>query len=423
MFLQKMEEKFVPLLMKISENKRLIAIRDGMSLTIPFTIIGSIFLIIANLPLQAWMDFIAPVSGVISAPVNVTFGVLGLISVIGISYNLAKGFQLEPITNTIIAVLAFLLATSTEEFSINVDSLGATGMFTGIIIALLTTEIHRFFVKRNIVIKMPEGVPSAVSHSFASLFPAAAMIALVWIIRVVLGIELNAIIQTVFSPLVYGLSTLPGLLIYALLACMLWVVGIHGDHALAGVATPIFLANLAANTAAFQAGDQIPNIVVDGFWIIFMCLGGTGSTLGLVLAMVRSKAKRYRTLGRLSLPSAVFCINEPVIFGFPIVMNPMMMIPFIATPMLLGGITYLLMSFGIIGKIVFLVPWTTPPVLNTFLATSGDIPATVWSLISVAVSYFIYLPFFKIAEKKELQDEAILKENAAASEKRETAQV
>ena len=396
-------EKYVlPVFLKIGENKVLVAIRNGLTLTIPFTIVGSFFLILGNLPIKAWTDFIEPVSGMLNAPVSVTFGILGLIAAIGIGYNLAIGFGVDPISNTVITTVAFLLATLTEDFTIDPALLDATGMFTAILVAIFTTFVYRFFVVKNITIKMPEGVPPSVSRSFASMMPAATVIGSIWIIHVLLKINLNEILQWIFQPLVFGLSTLPGLMVYTLLACFLWSCGIHGPNVLAGIATPIFLSYLAANTAAFQKGQPIPYEVADGFWILFMSIGGSGGTMGLVLAMLRSKSKLYRSLGKLSFPSAIFCINEPVIFGFPIVMNPLMMIPFIATPMVLGASSYVLMKVGIIGKIVFLVPWTIPPIIGPYLATNGNIPAAIWSVCTIVISYLIYLPFFKIAEKKQL---------------------
>lgn len=408
------ENKIVPILFKVGQNKRLIAIRNGLSITIPFTIIGSFFLIIGNLPIQAWMDFISPYSEIINAPVNVTFGMLGLISAIGIGYFLGKELNVEPISNAIITLVAFLLATLSVENTLDIEAMGAVGMFTAIMVALFTVEIYRFFIQHHITIRMPEGVPPAVAQSFISLIPAFVVILSIWIVRVIIGIDLNEIIQIIFQPLVFGLDSLPGLMIYSVLVCLLWTAGIHGDHALAGIATPIFLSNLAANTAAFQAGTPLPHVVVDGFWIVFMCLGGTGSTIGLVLNLLRSKTKTYKSLGKLSLPSALFAINEPVIFGFPIVLNPIMMIPFIVTPLILGSTAYILTNLGIIGNIVFLVPWTTPPIIGAYLATNGNIPAAIFSALSVVASYFIYLPFFKVAEKKQLtleQNESKLKED------------
>ncbi|MEC6746909.1 PTS transporter subunit EIIC [Marinilactibacillus sp. XAAS-LB27] len=396
------ENKIVPILFKVGQNKRLIAIRNGLSITIPFTIIGSFFLIIGNLPIQAWMNFISPYSEIINAPVNETFGMLGLISAIGIGYFLGKELNVEPISNAIITLVAFLLATLSVENTLDIEAMGAVGMFTAIMVALFTVEIYRFFIRHRITIRMPEGVPPAVAQSFVSLIPAFVVIVAIWIVRVIIGIDLNEIIQIIFQPLVFGLDSLPGLVIYSLLVCLLWTAGIHGDHALAGIATPIFLSNLAANTVAFQAGTPLPHVVVDGFWIVFMCLGGTGSTIGLVLNMLRSKTKGYKSLGKLSLPSALFAINEPVIFGFPIVLNPIIMIPFIVTPIILGSAAYILTNLGIIGNIVFLVPWTTPPIIGAYLATNGNIPAAIFSALSVIASYYIYLPFFKVAEKKQL---------------------
>lgn len=399
------ENKIIPILFKVGQNKRLTAIRNGLSLTIPFTIIGSLFLIIGNFPIQTWMDFISPYSDILNAPVNVTFGMLGLISAIGIGYYMGKELKVEPISNALMTLVAFLLATLTAENEINIESLGAVGMFTAIIVSLFTVEVYRFFINHNITVKMPEDVPPAVAQSFVSLIPTFFIITIIWIMRVILGIDLNAIVQSIFQPLVFGLDSLPGLIIYTLIVCLLWSAGIHGSHALAGIATPIFLSNLAANTAAFQAGNPLPHVVVDGFWIVYMSLGGTGSTLGLVLNMLRSKSESYRSLGKLSLPSAIFTINEPVIFGFPIVMNPIIMIPFIFTPIILGSAAFVLTKLGVIGAIVFLVPWTTPPVIGAYLATNGNIPAAIFSAVSIVISYFIYFPFFKVAEKRELLSE------------------
>lgn len=216
-----LENKFIPVLYKLGQNKRLTAIRNGLSLTIPFTIIGSLFLIIGNFPIEAWMEFIAPYADLLNAPVTVTFGMLGLISAVGIGYFMGKELGVEPISNALITVIAFLLATLTSEYTLNIEALGAVGMFTAIIISLLTVEVYRFFVRHKMPIKMPENVPPAVAQSFVSLFPAFVVLAFVWIMRVILGIDLNAVIQTVFQPLVIGLDSLPGLALYTLIVCLL----------------------------------------------------------------------------------------------------------------------------------------------------------------------------------------------------------
>ncbi|MGX7150018.1 PTS sugar transporter subunit IIC [Enterococcus ureasiticus] len=400
------ETKLLPVLLKVGNNKHLIAIRNGISMTIPFTIIGSFFLIIGNFPIKAWTDLIEPWSNLLNAPVNVTFGVLGLISAIGIGYHLGKELGTDPISNSLLTTIGFLLATTNNDLSVNIDALGASGMFTAIVIGIFVTHSFRYFVKKNIVIKMPEGVPPTVAMSFTTLIPGAFVLIVIWVLRCLFGIDLNALISYLFQPLVSGMGTLPGMLIYTTLVCLLWICGIHGDNILSGIATPVFLGYLAENTHAFQNGVQAQNIIAEGYWIVFMCIGGTGATLGLVLNMIRSKSKMYKSIGELSLPSAIFCINEPVIFGLPIVMNPIMIIPFIGTPVILCIGTYILMSMGIIGKIVIQVPWTIPPVIGAYIATNGNIGAAIWSIISIAISYIIYMPFFKMMETQQLKNEA-----------------
>ena len=406
------ENKLVPILIKIGENKILVAVRNGITLTLPFTISGSLFLILANLPIPGWSDFLGPFADKLSAPVAVTFGAIGIISAIGISYNLAKQYKLDAITCSAITMVVFLLAQLDQEYTLNVDNLGAAGLFSAIILSIITVHIIKFFISRNIVIKLPEGVPPAVAQSFAGLVPAAVAIVLIWFIRVLLNFDINAFFTWILSSLVMGLGTLPGMLILIFLISILWCCGIHGDNVLSGITSPIFLKYIAENTQAYLNHQPIPHITADGFYIVFMCLGGTGATLGLVISMLRSKSKLYKSVGELSLPSAIFCINEPVIFGFPIVFNPIMMIPFTITPMILCTLTYALMYFNIIGRPVLQIPWTMPPIFAAYFVTGGNIPAVIWSACTIVISVFVFLPFFKMAEKKQLEkEEAESREN------------
>lgn len=399
------ESKVVPVLIRIGENKILVAVRNGIALTLPFTITGSLFLIIANLPIPGWTEWLGPYADKISAPVAVTFGAIGLISAIGISYNLAKEYKLNAITCCIVTLVVFLLAQLNDKYQLNVDNLGASGLFSAIILAVLTVQIIRWFINHQIVIKLPEGVPPAVAQSFASLVPAAVAITLIWFIRVMLNFDINSFFTMVFSPLVSGLGSLPGMLVLIFLISLLWCCGIHGDNVLSGITSPIFLKYIAENTQAYLNHQPIPHITADGFYIVFMCIGGTGATLGLVLAMLRSHSKMYKSVGKLSLPSAIFCINEPVIFGCPIVFNPLLMIPFTLTPMILCVSTYSLMYFDIIGRPVLQIPWTMPPIFAAWFMTGGNIPAVIWSFCTIAISIAIYFPFFKLLERQQLEKE------------------
>lgn len=409
------ESKVIPVLIRIGENKILVAIRNGIALTLPFTITGSLFLIIANLPVPGWSEWLGPWADKISAPVAVTFGAIGLISAVGISYNLAKEYKLNAITCSAVTLVVFLLAQLNDKYQLNVDNLGAAGLFSAIILAVLTVYIIRWFIGHEIVIKLPDGVPPAVVQSFASLIPAAVTITLVWFVRVMLGFDINEFFTQILSPLVSGLGSLPGMLVLIFLISLLWCCGIHGDNVLSGITSPIFLKYIAENTQAYLNHQPIPHITADGFYIVFMCIGGTGATLGLVLAMLRSRSKMYKSVGKLSLPSALFCINEPVIFGCPIVFNPLLMIPFTLTPMLLCISTYSLMYFDIIGRPVLQIPWTMPPIFAAWFVTGGNIPAVIWSVCTVAISVAIYFPFFKLLERQQLQKERHEEQRASDS--------
>lgn len=399
------QKNIVPPMVKMAEQRHLRAIRGGLYLTIPFIIIGSFFLIIANLPFEGWSDFLGDFGPKLGAPVGVTFGILAVITAIGIGYNLAKEYQLNPISGGAIALVGFMVTQVNSEYKLIVDNFGSSGLFTAIVISLLSIEVYKIFVDRNIIIHLPEGVPPAVMNSFASLVPGAGVVVLIWLIRVVLGFDITQFLALVFSPLVFALNTLPGILFFEFFVCLLWTVGIHGDNILGGIAEPIFLQYLAANTAAYMAHQPIPYITGYGFHTLFVALGGTGATIALVILMMRSKDKAYKSLGKLAFPSAIFEINEPVIFGFPIVLNPTMMIPFILTPMVLCTATYFLMDLNILARPVAVVPWTMIPIIGPFLVTGGDIKAAIWGAISIVISIVIYYPFFKSAERAQLANE------------------
>lgn len=401
-----LENSVIPVLIRVGENKMLVAVRNGIALTLPFTITGSVFLILANLPIPGWTEWLGPFAEKLSAPVAVTFGAIGLISAIGISYNLAKAYQLSAITCCIVTLVVFLLAQLNENYQLNTDNLGAAGLFSAIILAVVTVHIVRFFIQHNVVITLPDGVPPAVAQSFASLIPAAVAITLIWFVRVILNFDINHFFTLLFSPLVTGLDSLPGMLVLIFLISLLWCCGIHGDNVLSGITSPIFLKYIAENTQAWLHHQPVPHITADGFYIVFMCLGGTGATMGLVMAMLRSRSKLYKSVGKLSLPSALFCINEPVIFGCPIVFNPLLMIPFTLTPMILCTATYTLMYFDIIGRPVLQIPWTMPPIFAAWFVTGGNIPAVLWSVCTLVISALVWLPFFKLAERRQLQTEA-----------------
>ncbi|MCB9260065.1 MAG: PTS sugar transporter subunit IIC [Ignavibacteriales bacterium] len=391
----------------LSENSYLSAIRAGMVAVVPLTIVGSIFIIISYFPFAGWEEIISPFRTILEIPVNATFGLLAVFVCFSIGYDLGLQMKQEAIISASMSTLIFfLIQFNPEDGSLMFDNLGSSGIFTGIIIAFISVRIQKFFTDKNLVLRLPKNVPPVVYESFVSLTPLLALLVGFWIIRYLLGIDINLLVQTMFQPIVFAFNTLPGILVYAFLVAILWSIGINGDNAMDAIAAPIFLQYLTANVAAMSAGEPLPYITAYGFFTTFVNVGGTGATIALALIMLNSKEPGYRKISRFSLPTQIFQINEPIFFGFPIVLNPILMIPYVLNALLLTAGTYLMMYFDFINKPVINVPWTTPPIIGHYLVSGGDWRAALWGVVSLFIAMLVYFPFAKIAERKRLSDEA-----------------
>ncbi|WP_125707951.1 PTS sugar transporter subunit IIC [Lacticaseibacillus porcinae] len=413
-FMTWLQEKVMPPMAKVGNNKYLVSIRNGLVLTLPAIISGSVFLILGNIPITPWLNFIKPYEDMINVAVNGSFGIISLLAVIGIGYELAKALEVDAISGAGLATMAFVITSFSNKHTLNVDNFSSSGLFTAIITAFIAVSIFSFFIKRNIVIKLPDGVPTAVSNSFVALLPGFVILILFWVVREPLNIDINQVIQNIFHPLLFAMNSLPGILVYTLLVSVLWVCGVHGDMTLEGIADPIFLQFLAANGTALANHQPLPYVTASGFSSLFVNVGGTGATITLVALMLFSKSKTYRDLGRLAFPSALFEINEPVIFGFPIVMNPLTMIPFIVIPLVLATMSYILITIGWISAPSAMVPWTMPPIIGPLMATGWDWRAAVWSALELVIAGAGYYPFFKVAEKQMLAHETETADKAEA---------
>jgi cellobiose PTS system EIIC component len=397
----------VPALTALSENTYMSAIRAGMVSVVPLTIIGGVFMIFSYLPVAGWDKIVAPYLQLLQVPVTATFGLLAVFVCFSIGYDLGKKLNQEAIVSATIATVVFLMIQiRLEDLTFSMEGLGSQGLFTAIIIALVAVRVQKFFTDRNMVIKLPANVPRVVYESFLSLSPLFFLVLIFWTIRFLLGVDINRFVQTAFSPLVFALNTLPGILVYAFLVTMLWSVGINGDNAMDAIVGPIFLQYLAANVQAMTQGQPLPYVTAYGFFTSFVNVGGTGATLGLALIMVNSKEPGYRKVARLSLPTQVFQINEPIFFGFPIVLNPIFMIPYILSALTLTTGSYLLMHWNVIHRPFVNVPWTTPPIIGHYLVSGGDWRAAVWGGMSIVIAMVIYFPFAKTAERQRLRAEA-----------------
>ena len=391
----------VPFLTAVGENPYMVAIRNGMVSVAPLTILGGLFTAVVYLPIPGWESRIAPYSQLLQIPVTATFGLLAVFVCFSVAYELAKQFGLEPPVSGSMATLVFLMIQiRREDLTLAMDGLGSQGLFTAIVIALVCVAVQRVFHRANLVIRLPRNVPPVVYESFVSLTPMIFLVVLFWALRFGAGLDINSGIQKAFSPLLVALNTLPGILLFAFLVTLLWSVGINGDNTLDAIVGAVFLQYLGANVEAMSKGLPLPYITALGFFTTFVNVGGTGATIALALVMLNSRDAGYRKISRLSLPTQIFQINEPIFFGFPIVLNPVFMVPYIVNALVLTTCSYLLMDWGLVRRPFVNVPWTTPPIFGHFLATGGDWRAAIWGAVSILVAMAIYYPFARAAERR-----------------------
>ncbi|SDW04673.1 PTS sugar transporter subunit IIC [Tepidimicrobium xylanilyticum] len=421
------EDRLLPVSTKISEQKHLKAIMSGLMSTIPLTIIGGISLIIASPPvdpemikptnffnkfLLAWYNWAKTNTEVVLTPFKMTMAIMALFVAFAIGYSLGKHYEEEygtnPLASGIIAGVVFLLvAAPSKDGMIPTTYLDAKGLFTAMIVGLITVEITKGLLKKGITIKMPEGVPPAVAASFSGLIPMIINVILFYAINLILigtvGKNIPETIMSVLTPALKGADTIWFVLIMTMLRHLLWSIGVHGA-ALNPIVTPVFMSNILANAAAKAAGESLPHIFTEPLWAFSGHLGGSGATLGLTLLMLRSKSSHLKTVGKLGILPGLFNINEPVLFGAPIILNPILMIPLITAPMVNNLICYTAMKVGLIEKVFVQAPWTTPAPLGLALSTM-DWKAFVLVVLLIVIDMIIYYPFFKSYEKKLLEEE------------------
>lgn len=427
-----LEKHLMPIAGKIAEQKHLGAMRDGMLMAMPLLIVGSVFLILGFIPIPGYSDFMAKTFGdawlaKITLPVGATFNLMAIFANVGIAYKLCEKYKVEPLLGGLISLAAFILVSPNtikvgEQVVggvIPTGLMGGQGLFVAMLMAIISAEIYRFLIQKNIVIKLPPSVPPTVGKSFGALIPGAAVITAAWIINLVIATTPFENIHYVISKALVGPITAIGgsyfgMITLVLLANMLWMCGIHGANIVYGVAAPMLYVLMDQNLQAFKAGHAIPNIVSQNMFDIFVSIGGSGGTLGLViLMMTRAKSAHLKELGKLSFAPGLFNINEPIIFGTPIVMNPLMLIPFLLSPVIAVSLAYFTMKAGIVAPLPGIAaPWTSPAGVGGFIASGGKISTGVLQFLIVGVQIVVWYPFFKIMDKQKVEEENGITVNA-----------
>ncbi|WP_326512097.1 PTS sugar transporter subunit IIC [Clostridium intestinale] len=422
-------EKLINIVMKFVELKGIVALKDGIIYTLPMSLIGSVFLLLAQIPYQPFNDWMAGIFGAgwtepLFQVYNSTMAIMAVVAVIGIAYMYAKNEGHEPLGAGIIAFAVFLITL--DQFATSTGGevvggviprtwLGGQGMVASIIIGLTVGAVYSWFLNKKITIKMPAGVPQGVSNQFSALIPGLVIITATMFIymffKYALGTTLiGYIFKVLQTPLQGFTDSLIGLIITTALVPFLWWFGVHGNNIVGGVMQGMQIANRLDNQAIIDSGKALTianggHIVTDTFMASFVTVGGSGLTLGLAILMVWfSKSDQNKALGGLSIGPGIFNINEPIIFGFPMVMNPLMFIPFVLAPTISAVVAYFAMRVELVPLFTGVtVPWTTPPVISGLIM--GGWRMALLQVVCIAISVVVYFPFFRKVDSMNVKSE------------------
>jgi len=441
-----LERRLLPVAGRIAEQRHLQAIREGIGLVMPLLIAGSAFLIVACFPVPGYAEAMASWFGPqwqekLLYPVTATYGVMSILVAFGVACRLAEKYQLDALPPGVVAVAAFLLVTPIRVLpgpggdpaggpgpatagagagatgAIPLHWTASGGLFAAILVAVLATEIYRLVdrlaTRGDIPIRLPAGAPPAVARSWAALMPGFVVLLAAWLVR--LGLEatpfasLPAAASVLLAwPLGSLAGSLPGALLAVLAAQLFWSTGLHGPAIVESVLLPVWLVLMDQNRQAIQTGAEVlPHVVTPQFFQLWVQVGGAGATLAPVLLMLfRARSRQLRDLGRLALGPALFNVNEPVIFGLPIVMNPLLVVPFVVAPLAVTLISYLAMEAGLVARPAGVaVPWTMPIILGGYLATGGRVSGAVLQVVNLVVAGLIYDPFIRAWDRQKLAEE------------------
>lgn len=414
-------EKLGALAAALNGNKYLSAVKDSFTSAIGLIIVGSIGTLIgtmvcgtnglAGLEGFDWLLQYAPIFTVVNSATN---NMLALLIAYNIGHFLSISNGFEGALEGLVSMCAFICAApqsikigESTANGLSTDVTGSKGLFVAMLVGLIATECYCRLAKIDALkIKMPDAVPPSVSKSFSALIPTSIVLFSVslisFIFKTVSGLYLSEAVYKVLAvPVGAAFQAPPGIIICAFIAAVFWICGLHGASIVNGITDAITIAACNTNADLVMAGQAPTEIVTRPFWTMFITMGGFGCTIGLLIAIfLVSKREDFRTIAKLAIPCGVFGINEPVIFGLPIVMNPILGIPFILAPCASAAIGYFATAIGFCGKAYIMVPWCSPPIINGLLATGGNIGAAITQLICIVAVTLIYLPFVKMCNKQ-----------------------
>lgn len=440
------ETRLLPIADKLANQRHLTALRNGMVSSIPLSILGGISLIIATPPfnpsqtkadnffvdfLRGWYEWAQANAYALKVPFMMSMGLMGLFIAFSIAHNLAGAYKLPQLDTSIVATVVYLIVSApaftgvpldqlsakmtAEEFSglgimsIPMQYLDAKGIFTAIIVSFGCVEVMRLLKEKNIRFKMPDGVPPAIASSFDAILPLFLCVggfygASLLIQHLSDGKLIPELIMQILAPAMSGLDSLFGICLITFLAQLFWFFGLHGASITQFVRLPFMSAYIVANATAFAQGQAPQHYFTQPMWSYIIAIGGGGATLSLCILMLSAKSTQLRQLGKLSIVPSIFNINEPLIFGAPLVLNPILMVPFIFVPVINAIVGYLFMNMNWIGRGVAETPWTTPAPIGAALGTM-DFRAGLLVIGLLAADLLLYFPFFRVMDMQKFKEE------------------
>lgn len=413
-------EKGKPFFEKISRNIYLRAIRDGFIAAIPIILFSSIFILVTYVPNVFGFTWSKTMEGILMKPYNYTMGIVGFIVAGTTAKSLTDSFnrkldktnQINFISTMMAAMCGFLFlaADSAKDGGFLSAFMGTKGLLTAFLSAFITVIVYNFFIKRNITIKMPKEVPPNISQVFKDIFPLSAVIIILYaldlIVRATAHTNVANGILKLFEPLFTAADGWVGVTIIFGAFAFFWFVGIHGPSIVEPAIAAITYANLEANLHLIQAGEHANNVITPGTQMFVVTMGGTGATLVVpFMFMWLTKSKRNKAIGRASVVPTFFGVNEPILFGAPLVLNPVFFIPFIFAP--IANVWIFKFFVDVLGMNSFSIflPWTTPGPLGIVMGTGFAFWSFVLAIVLIVVDVIIYYPFVKVYDEQILEEE------------------
>lgn len=417
-------DKITEKVMKFAQLRYIKIIMNAFMGIAAFSIGSSLFSLVKSIPIPAWQGFLTStgIGDILSIPINMVSSLYAIMVVLCVGYEVAKSFDERPLPAAMVAFGAFMIVT---PFTANVTltnaagevvtgvatnvlslgPLGAQGIFVAMLCGLIGARFYVFLLKKNIKIKMPSSIPPSVAGMFETMIPAGIVFVLFMLIRIGFATTPYATMQTfvytILQAPLMGIGANPiGAALYLMAGKLLWMFGIHGDMLTYATLGSIRSAATQANMAAFAAGSAVPYLE----WGLLTPFTNIG-ILGLTILLLFSKAKQYKSLGKLSIATSIFNITEPVMFGFPIILNPIMAIPAVLTPGICVILTSWAMKAGIIAKLTGVALSNVIPTPIYLWMATNSISGLIWGILMIALCVAIFYPFFKIAEKATIRQE------------------